>query len=178
MRKIVVTYGLIAGAILSAMMLGTLPFMDQIGFDRGMIIGYTSMVMAFLMVYYGTRSYRDQVLGGEVTFGGALRVGLLIVLVATVCYVITWELIYYQIAPDFADKYAAFAVEKARASGAPESEIAATAAQMAEFKEMYRNPLVNIAFTAMEPLPIGVLSALVSAALLRRPRQQGATVRA
>jgi Protein of unknown function (DUF4199) len=178
MRKIVGTYGLIAGAILSAMMLGTLPFMDRIGFDRGMIIGYTSMVMAFLMVYYGTRSYRDQVLGGDVTFGGALRVGLLIVLVATVCYVITWELIYYQIAPDFADKYAAFAVEKARASGAPESEIAATAAQMAEFKEMYRNPLVNIAFTTMEPLPIGLLSALLSAALLRRPRRQGATVRA
>jgi hypothetical protein len=178
MRKIVVTYGLIAGAILSAMMLGTLPFMDQIGFDRGMFIGYTGMVMAFLMVYFGTRSYRDQVLGGEVSFGGAVGVGLLIVLVATVCYVATWELIYYQIAPDFADKYAAFAVEKARASGAPESEIAATAAQMAEFKEMYRNPLVNIAFTAMEPLPIGVLSALVSAALLRRPRRQGSAVRA
>lgn len=178
MRKIVVTYGLIAGAILSAMMLGTLPFMDQIGFDRGMFIGYTTMVMAFIMVYYGTRSYRDQVLGGEITFGSALRLGLLIVLVATVCYVVTWELIYYQIAPDFADKYAAFAVEKARASGAPESEIAATAAQMAEFKEMYRNPLVNIAFTAMEPLPIGLLSSLISAALLRRPRRQGAAVRA
>lgn len=178
MRKIVVTYGLIAGAILSAMMLGTLPFMDQIGFDRGMFIGYTGMVMAFIMVYYGTRSYRDQVLGGEVSFGGALRVGLLIVAVATVCYVATWELIYYQIAPDFADKYAAFAIEKVRASGAPESEIAATASKMAEFKAMYRNPLVNIAFTSMEPLPIGLLSALLSAALLRRPRRQGAAVRA
>lgn len=178
MRKIVVTYGLIAGAILSAMMLGTLPFMDQIGFDRGMFFGYTGMVMAFLMVYFGTRAYRDQVPGRELSFGGAVGVGLLIVLVASVCYVATWELIYYQIAPDFADKYAAFAIEKARLSGASESEVAATAAKMAEFKEMYRNPLVNIAFTFLEPLPIGVLSALVSAALLRRPRRQGAAVRA
>jgi hypothetical protein len=32
-RKIVLTFGLIAGAILSAMMLITLPFQDQVGFD-------------------------------------------------------------------------------------------------------------------------------------------------
>ncbi len=178
MRKIVLTYGLIAGAILSAMMLGTLPFMDRIGFDRGMFIGYTGMVMAFLMVYFGTRAYRDQMPDGEVTFAAALRVGLLIVLIASVCYVATWEFIYYRLAPDFADKYAAFAIEKARLSGAPESEVAATAAKMAEFKEMYRNPLVNIAFTFLEPLPIGVLSALLSAALLRRRRRQEASVRA
>ena len=52
MRKIVVTYGLIAGAILSAMMLATVPFMERIGFDRGAIIGYTTPVAAFLMVYF------------------------------------------------------------------------------------------------------------------------------
>jgi len=52
MRKIVLTFGLIAGAILSAMMLITLPFQDRIGFDKGWIIGYTSMVAAFLMVFW------------------------------------------------------------------------------------------------------------------------------
>ena len=51
MKKIVLTFGLIAGAILSAMMLLTLPFHDQIGFDKGYIIGYTTMVLAFLMVF-------------------------------------------------------------------------------------------------------------------------------
>ena len=34
MKKTVLTFGLIAGAILSLMMLGTLPFMDRIGFDK------------------------------------------------------------------------------------------------------------------------------------------------
>lgn len=46
MRKIVLTFGLIAGAILSVMMAITLPFMDRIGYDRGMVIGYTTMVIA------------------------------------------------------------------------------------------------------------------------------------
>lgn len=170
MRKVVLTFGLIAGAILSAMMIITLSFMDQIGFDRGAVIGYTTMVLAFLMVFFGVKSYRDNLAGGRVTFGRALKVGLMITAVASVCYVATWELIYYQFAPDFADKYAAHAVEKARQSGATEEQVAARAEEMNAFKEMYKNPLVNIALTLLEPLPIGILFTLVTAGVLSRKR--------
>jgi len=104
MRKIVLTFGLIAGAILSAMMLIALPFQDEIGLDKGAIIGYTTMVLAFLMVFFGVKSYRDNVAGGSVTFGRALMVGLMITAVASICYVATWELIYYRLAPDFVEK--------------------------------------------------------------------------
>jgi len=177
MRKIVLTFGLIAGAILSAMMLITLLFQEQIGFDKGAIIGYTTMVLAFLMVFFGVRSYRDNVAGGRVTFGRAFKVGLMITAVATVCYVATWELIYYELAPDFGDKYAAYAVEKARESGATDAQIAARVKQMTEFKEMYKNPLVNIALTLLEPLPVGILFTLVTAGVLSRKRRtEGAAV--
>lgn len=171
MRKIVLTFGLIAGAILSAMMLITLPFQDQIGFDKGAIIGYTTMVLAFLMVFFGVKSYRDNVAGGSVTFGRAFKVGLMITAVASVCYVATWELVYYQLAPDFAEKYAAYTVEKARRSGATDAQIAAQTQRMTEFKEMYRNPLVNIALTLLEPLPVGILFTLVTAGVLSRKRR-------
>lgn len=177
MRKIVLTFGLIAGAILSAMMLITLLFQEQIGFDKGAIIGYTTMVLAFLMVFFGVRSYRDNVAGGRVTFGRAFKVGLMITAVATVCYVATWELIYYELAPDFGDKYAAYTVEKARESGATDAQIAARVKQMTEFKEMYKNPLVNIALTLLEPLPVGILFTLVTAGVLSRKRRtEGAAV--
>ena len=121
MRKFVLTYGLIAGAMLSAMMLLTLPFMDAIGFDYGMLVGYTTMVAAFLMVYFGVRSYRDGSPDGRITFGHAFRVGLLITLVATICYVATWELIYYKLAPDFGDKFAARCGRAASRVRAPRS---------------------------------------------------------
>ena len=173
MRKIVLTFGLIAGAILSAMMLITLPFQDQIGFDKGAVIGYTTMVLAFLMVFFGVRSYRDNVAGGSVTFGRALIVGLLITAVASACYVATWELIYYKLAPDFGDKYAAYAVEKAKKSGATESQIAAKTKEMTEFTEMYKHPLANIALTFLEPLPVGILFTLVAAGVLSRKRRSG-----
>ena len=168
MRKIVLTYGLIAGVILSAMLLVTLTFQEQIGFDKGAIVGYTSMVVAFLMVFFGVRSYRDNVAGGSVTFGRAFAVGLMIAVVASVCYVATWEIAYYKFVPDFADKYAAYTIEKARKSGATDAEIAAKVKEMAEFNEMYKNPLANIAITLLEPLPVGIVFALVTAGLLRR----------
>jgi hypothetical protein len=170
MRKIVLTFGLIAGAMLSAMMLIALAFQDQIGFDKGAVVGYTSMVLAFLMVYFGVRSYRDNVAGGSVTFGRAFKVGLMITAVASVCYVATWEVVYYRLAPDFGDKYAAYEVEKARKSGATEAQVAARMEEMAKFKEMYRNPLVNVALTLLEPLPVGLLFTLITAGVLSRKR--------
>ena len=178
MRKIVLTFGLIAGAILSAMMLITLPFHDEIGFDKSYIVGYTTMVLAFLMVFFGVRSYRDNVAGGSVTFGRAFIVGLMITAVASVCYVATWELVGYKLAPDYLDKYAAYSVEKARKSGATDAQIAAKTKEMAEFKEMYKNPLVNIAYTLLEPLPVGLLFTLVAAGVLSRKRRAGSVAMA
>jgi hypothetical protein len=174
MRKIVLTFGLIAGAIMSAMMFITLPFQKQIGDgDSGYIIGYTTMVLAFLMVFFGVKSYRDNVAGGRVTFGRAFMLGLMITVVASVCYVASWEFIYYKLAPDFVEKYAAYTLEKAKKSGATEAQIAAQTKQMAEFTEMYKNPLVNIAFTFIEPFPVGVLFTLVTAGVLGRKRRPG-----
>ena len=151
-------------------MLLTLPFQDEIGFDRGVIVGYTTMVLAFLMVYFGVRSYRDNVAGGHVTFGRAFKVGLLIMLVVTACYVATWQVIYYEFTPDFIDKYPPYTLEQARESGATEAEIAEKTKEMADFAEMYQNPLVNIAFTCLEPLPVGLLFTLVTAGVLGRKR--------
>jgi hypothetical protein len=177
MRKIVLTFGLIAGAILSVMMAITIPFHDQIGFDKGLIIGYTTMVIAFLMVFVGVKTYRDNVAGGSVTFGRAVKVGIMITGIASICYVATWQVIYYNFAPDYLEKYAAHAIEKARQSGDTEAQIAERTRQMAEFREMYRNPLVNIALTLLEPLPVGILFTLVTAGVLSRKRRaEGAAV--
>jgi len=176
MRKVVLTFGLIAGAIMSAIMLLGIPFKEEIGFDRGAIVGYTSMVLAFLMVFFGVKSYRDNVAGGQVSFGRALQVGLLITLVATICYVATWQLAYHQFMPDFASDYATYSLEKARASGASAEELARQTQRMNEYIEMYRNPLVNIALTFLEPLPVGLVFTLVTAGVLSRGRRADATV--
>jgi Protein of unknown function (DUF4199) len=172
MRKIILTFGLIGGGIMSIMMLLTMPFEDKIGADRGEIIGYTTMVLAFLLVYFGVRSYRDTQSGGTISFGRAFKVGILITLVSSACYVATWELIYYTMDTGFADKYAARVIDDARASGATPTELEAKRKDMQHFKEMYANPLYNIAMTFVEPLPVGLIVTLVSAGFLSRRRKE------
>jgi len=176
MKKTVLTFGLISGAVISVLMLLTIPFHDAIGFEiGGLIAGYTTMVLAFLLIYFGVRSYRDNVAGGTVRFGRAFAVGALIGLVSSMCYVATWEVVYFKFMPDFMDKYGAHVIEKARTSGETEAAIAKRKEEMAKFAEMYKNPAFNAAVTLVEPLPVALLVALIAAGLLsRRPRSAGA----
>jgi hypothetical protein len=170
MRRIVLRHGLIAGAIMSVMFLIALPFHEAIGFEWGMVVGYSSMVLAFLMIHFGLRTYRDTVGGGRITFGQGVATGLLIVLVASLVYVAMWQIVYYNFLPDYMEKYAAYALEKARQGGATAEQLAAQQAEMAAFAESYRNPLVNAAYTILEPLPPGVVLTLLSSWILSRRR--------
>lgn len=168
MRNIVLKFGLISGAILSAMMAITIPFQDAIGFDYGMIVGYTTMVLAFLLIYFGVRSYRDSVAGGSVSFGRAVKVGALIAVIASCCYVATWQVMYFNFMPDFTAKMTAHTIQKARAAGESEAAILKKREEMAEFEAMYQNPAINAAITFLEPLPVALIMTLVSAGLLSR----------
>ena len=175
MKKIVVTFGLIGGVLISAMMLITIPFEDRIGFDKGLIVGYTTMVASFLLVYFGIRSYRNNVSEGRITFGRAFAVGILITLITCVFYVVTWQVMYFYFMPDFMTKYSAHAVEKLRASGASEAAIQAKLVEMEKTKAIEDNPLSNAAEAFFEPFPVGLLITLISAAVLRKKEPLTAT---
>lgn len=176
MKKTVWTFGLIAGAILSAMMLITVPFHDAIGFDRAEILGYTTMVAAFLLIFFGVRSYRDNVRNGRLSFGRALGVGVLIAIVASVCYAATWEVVYFGVIGakgDFFAKYQEYQVAKARESGATQAQIEKTQADNRHLAELYNNPVINFGMTLLEPLPVGLVLSLISAGVLSRRRKSG-----
>lgn len=170
MKRIVLAFGLLAGAILSILMIATLPFAERIGFERGAVIGYTSMVAAFLLVFAGVRSYRDNVGGGSIGFGRAFAVGALIVAVASVCYTVTWRVISRTALPDFTERYQEYVLEKERAAGAGEEALAAKRAELERFAQLYDHPLLGAAITFIEPLPVGLVFALVAAGILRRGR--------
>jgi uncharacterized protein DUF4199 len=169
MKRTIWSFGLIAGVILSVMMLITLPF-EQSFEGVAEIVGYTTMVLAFLLIYFGIRSYRDTVGGGSVSFGRALAIGALITAVSSLCYVVTWEAIYFKFAPNMAARFDAVAIEKAKKGATPE-EIEKKTAETQRFLALYKNPFINSAITFLEPLPVGLVIALVSAGVLRRKRE-------
>jgi len=168
MKKTVITFGLISGVISSVLMIGTTGFVDRIGFDRGYILGYTAIVLSFLLVYFGIRSYRDNVADGHITFGKAFAVGICITLISCVFYVVTWEILYHTVFSDFMDKYTAYMISKAQSSGASAQVLQTKMDEIQQMKVMYANPLYNVLFTFIEPFPVGLGITLISAAVLRK----------
>src|SRR5262245_54769197 len=170
MKKIVLIFGLLSGAILAGMMAVAIPLCmkgEIIDFEKSEVLGYTSMVLAFVMVFVGIRSYRENVGGGQITFGRAFKVGILIALIASAVYVVAWQVMYHGFFPDFMDKYSQHLIDKLRASGASDAQLLAKQQEMADFKRLYANPLVNVGMTFLEVFPIGLLVTLISAAILR-----------
>jgi hypothetical protein len=168
MKKTVLTFGLLSGLVVSGMMVALLPLQNRI---HSVLLGYASMLAGFLLVWFGIRSYRDNVAGGSVRFGRAFAVGALIALVSSLCYTATWEVYYFGIGTDFVAKYQAHQMAEAREKGATQAQLDKKAAELKKFAEMYENPVFNAGMTLMEPLPLGLLVALVSAAILSRRRR-------
>jgi hypothetical protein len=169
MKKTVLTFGIIAGVIISVLMDGSLLLANKIGSNHNsMLLGYTMMVASFLLVYFGIRSYRDNTLAGEISFGRAFACGILITLITCVFYVATWEVIYFGFIPHFMDSYWAAEIHKVQSRGRDAATTAARVAEIQHQQQLYQNPFVNMAYTFIEPLPVGLIITLISAALLRR----------
>ena len=168
MKKTVLTFGLISGLIISVLMDSSLLLADKIGSGHSMALGYTIMVASFMLIYFGIRSYRDNTLDGQISFGRAFACGILITLITTVCYVASWEILYFNFMPHFMDSYFAAQIAKVQSSGLAPAAAAAQVAAILRSQQLYQNPLVNMAYTFMEPLPVGLLMTLISAAVLRR----------
>lgn len=167
MKKIILTYGIIGGIIVSALMWMTLGS-EEHDFENGMWIGYTTMVIALSTIFFAVKTYRDKHLGGVIKFGKAFVMGLLITLVASTMYVGSWLVLSANSKQDFMEQY--YQHEKAKLES---SELSAEAVEvklqeMRDFQEMYKNPVVKIGFTYMEILPVGLLISVLCAALLRR----------
>lgn len=173
MKKDVWKYGLLSGLVLAIMMGITVPIEHHISARWGMAVGYTIMVLSFLVVFVGVKQYRDTTCGGSITFGRAFAAGLLMTLLSCICYVAMWELLTATVEKNFAHNYASSMVKRAQTSGLEGAALEAKISEAHKFELMYANPLYRMSMTLLEPLPVGVVMALVSAGILRRTVRHG-----
>ena len=162
-------YGGIAGAIVITVLVAGLAF-DLHSHATSEWFGYLVMLVALSLIFVGVKRYRDVECGGVIRFGRAFGLGLGIAAVAALVYVAVWEIYLAASGVDFMAQYTAIMVEGMRADGASPAAIEAKVAGMREMAEMYRNPLFRVPITFVEIFPVGLLVALVSAALLRNPK--------
>jgi len=167
MKKIVLVFGIIIGLVFCAN-IGLMVYWmyhnpDLKGSD---IVGYAVMVVVFSLIYIGVRNYRNKQLDGLISFGKAFKTGALIALLGSAIYVAAWLFSYYLFVPDFMDVYSDYVLKNCTPEDLP-----AKTKEMADFKELYKNPLFVILITFSEVLPIGLVVALVSALILKRKQK-------
>jgi hypothetical protein len=175
MKKTVIVCGFVSGAIVSGMMaIGLALGTCDADFKYSELVGYTSMILAFSLIFAGVKMYRDKHNGGVVSFGKAFTIGFLISLIASTIYVAVWAVEYKYLVPDFMEKYSAHMVRKVKASGISQDKMDAQFKEMLKYKEMYKNPLFFTLMTYAEILPVGILVSLISALILKRKTTSGA----
>ncbi|MDJ0918993.1 MAG: DUF4199 domain-containing protein [Woeseiaceae bacterium] len=171
MKKTIITYGLIAGAIIASVTALSLAFDASSEHLAGLEwLGYAVMIIAFSMIFVAIKGYRDKELGGVIRFGTAFGVGIGVTLVASVIYVVAWEINLAITDYAFMEDYTQSLIAAEAADGASDAELAALQADMDVMKERYSNPLFRVPITLLEIFPVGLLITLLSAAVLRNSK--------
>lgn len=171
MLRTILKYGVIAGLVVSAFMVATFTaFSGMPPLKYGMLIGYTTMLIALSAVFVGIKHHRDVDRGGVIGFWPAFGVGLGVSFIAGIFYVVAWEAVQAMTQMDFASSYAKAIIASEQAKGASAEALAKLSADMEAFKVQYADPLFRLPMTFAEIFPVGVLVSLVSAGLLRNSR--------
>jgi len=171
MKKSIIIYGIIAGAITASWFIISLAIYkgnEEKQFENGMWYGYASMLLAFSLIFVCIKNFRDKHNQGFISFGQAFKIGLFITLIASTIYVVSWLIDYYFFIPDFMQKYSAIMINKMKAEGASQAEISKKTIEMAEFNKMYQNPFFNALLTYAEIFPVGLIVTLISSLILKK----------
>jgi hypothetical protein len=163
-------FGTISGLIVIGSMIGVFvassgqPEMGQ----HSEFLGYTIMLVALSMIFFGIKSYRDRELGGVIRFLPAFMMGIGISVVAGIIYVLVWEVYMAFTHYTFMDAFVNSYIAKQKAAGITGAALEKVVAEMNAMKVQYANPLFRLPMTFMEIFPVGFLISLLSAAVLRR----------
>lgn len=169
MNNTIIKYGLYA--LISGFLLFGLPFIFGMGldFDYGELIGYTSIILSLLFVYFGIKHYRDKVNNGKVSLGKAIAIGMLITLFAAVGVAVFDYIYTTQINPDFATEYLDYSIKKMETTLPPE-ELKVKSAELTQQMKDYGSPSFMAFIMFSTVVILGFIISLISGLILQRKK--------
>lgn len=162
MKKTIRVYGLISGGIASILMVLAMCFHDQIGFDKGMLVGYTGMIISLSMIFFAIQSYKKYTNKATISFKESFKIGMGITLISAACYSIAWMIFSHFFMADYMQQYINYEMGKMRQAGASAAQIQEYVAEANVWAERYNNPIIRFFMVMLEPLPVGLLMTLVA----------------
>jgi len=167
MKHIVIKYGIYA--MLSGFLLFGLPFFFGMGIENeyNQFLGYSSIVLSLLFIFFGVKHYRDKVNNGNVSFGQAIKIGILIALFSAVGVAIFDYIYTTQINPDFSTDYVEYSIKKMEATLSAE-EASIKGAELKQQMEDYGGSGFMAALMFVTVVVIGFIISLISGLILQR----------
>ncbi|MCW5519001.1 DUF4199 domain-containing protein [Aureitalea sp. L0-47] len=164
MKKTVIKYGVYSLLAATVLFLLALLLAKGVSYSTQEVIGYTTMVVSLVFVYFGIKHYRDSENEGKISFGKALLIGFLISLFAGVGFGVVDYIYTAWINPDFAQEYLAGVTAEMKAS-LPADEYESAKAALEEQMEQYGGSgfwaFIMFATVVMIGLILSILSALI-----------------
>ena len=153
MKTTVIKYGIYGFVTASILFLSALILGKDLSMSTQEVLGYLSIIVSLSFVFFGIKSYRDKENNGELSFGKAFTVGILISLLAGVGFGIVDYIYTAFINPDFMDQY----IEMMRSQG-HEGEIPS-----------YSSSFMGFLMFATVVL-IGIIISIISGLILKRTK--------
>ncbi len=177
MKKIALKYGSLGGLVMVVLImiphwiLGV-PGKDY-NFTTGEVLGYAAMILSLLGIFLGVKSYRDKQLNGIISFKKAFSAGLLINGIASFIFgLYTFFLFEFIMGDEYVESIYNYYVDQIQKSGASQDEIALQMGQMESMKGMMANGVFQGVVMFFTVFLIGLLIALLSAAILKKQSHQ------
>lgn len=167
MRKIVWTFGIIAGVICGGIFYLDIPKEGEpMNFDAGQAWGYLTMIIALSTIFFAVWQYRKTIGNGRIGFKKSFLIGLYITLIASVIYIIGWEVFFNLFASDFGDQYINWQREKMMNEGMSLAEVNGILEPQKENMDLYSNNApFRYAMTFLEIFPVGLIISLLVATI-------------
>jgi F0F1-type ATP synthase assembly protein I len=168
MNKIILRYGLYGSCSIILFFLATYLLFgtDTPNWDLQEVLGYLSMILSLLFVFFGIRHYRNTENGHQLSFGQGMKLGLFITLITSFAFGVFDSLFVTFFWPDFGNQYYGHYKDELakKMSGA---ELTKALQEVDKQKEMFDNPLALFGFMFITVFLIGVIITVISSLILK-----------
>lgn len=168
MQKTVFRFGFYGVALMSILLLIVFfMFKGKENWEVQEVIGYATIVLSLLFVYFGIRHWRDNINSGRLSFKQGLKLGTLITIFPSITFgLFTWlQMSVFD--PEFSDRYYGYQVQKMKASTPPD-QIQAALQKLASEKEMFTSPFLQFAVMFLTVFLIGIVITVISSLILQK----------
>lgn len=170
--KLAMTYGLYFGliSIILSVIIWATNFMEYLGLFGSVLLGILQLVLLVFLLIYFTKLYRNNELGGKITFGQAFVFGVLIVVFSTVISSLYSYIFNKFIDPDYAQRIMTMMQDKTyqwmSGNGVPQDQIDSA---MQKFEAKGIPSPIETLITSMEfGLIGGAIMSLISSAIIKK----------